>query len=143
MPQTPSRMTIFAVAMTSGVLLALAAHMLSGRLEIGLTSVWRELFPTEANATRSALGWWTIAGAGFVGGFLAGLLAQDLSIRQRRRRRLRRLIGALFFLLLAGAPYFAAATPAPNLPFALGANLAAFVLGTVTAFCGSWFALPK
>jgi hypothetical protein len=43
----------------------------------------------------------------------------------------------------AGAPYLAAAAPAPNLPFALGANLAAFALAMVTAFCGSWFAQPR
>ena len=130
-------MTIFAAAMTSGVLLALAAHMLSVRLGVGLTSVWQDLFPTDANAVRSALGWWMIAGAGFCGSFLGGLLAQDAS------RGRQRLIGMLFFLLLAGMPYLAAAAPAPNLQFALGANLAVFALGTVTAFCGSWFATPR
>ena len=133
-------MTIFATAMTSGVLLALAAHIVAGRLGIGLTSVWQDLFPTDANAVRSALGWWMIAGAGFAGSFLAGLLAQDLSGGQRR---LRWLAGTLFFLLLAGVPYLAAAVPAPNLSFALGANLAVFALATLTAFCGSWFSLPR
>jgi MFS-type transporter involved in bile tolerance (Atg22 family) len=142
MPHDPSRMTIFATAMTSGMLLALAALVVSGRLGISLTSVWRDLFPTDANAVRSALGWWMIAGAGFLGSFLAGLLVQDLGGRNRRRG-LRRLTVALFFILLAGVPYLAAAAPAPNLPFALGANLAGFALGTLTAFCGSWFALPR
>ena len=130
-------MTIFATAMTSGVLLALAAHMLSARLGVGLTSVWQDLFPTDANAVRSALGWWMIAGAGLSGSFLAGLLARDASRGQQR------LIGILFFLLLAGMPYLAATAPAPNLQFALGANLAVFGLGTLTAFCGSWFATPR
>lgn len=136
-------MIIFAIAMTSGLLLALAAHIVSGRLGIGLTSVWRELIPTEANAVRSALGWWMIAGAGLAGSFVAGLLAQDLAAEQRARRRLRRLIATLFFLLLAGVPFIAIALPAPSLPYALGANLAVVVLGMLTAFCGSWFALPR
>ena len=130
-------MTVFAIAMTSGVLMALAAHMLSGRAGIGLTSIWQDLFPTDANAVRSALGWWLIAGAGFTGSFIAGMLAQNFSAGRRR------LTGILFFVLLAGAPYLAAAAPAPNLPFALGANLAAFALAMVTAFCGSWFAQPR
>jgi hypothetical protein len=142
MPQDSSRMTIFATAMTSGLLLALAALMVSGRLGIGLTSVWRDVFPTDANAVRSALGWWMIAGAGFIGSFLTGVLVQDVGGRNRRRG-LRRLTVALFFLLLAGVPYLAAASPAPNLPFALGANLTGFALATLTAFCGSWFALPR
>ncbi|MPZ55111.1 MAG: hypothetical protein GEU91_01190 [Rhizobiales bacterium] len=136
-------MIIFATAMTSGVLLAIAAHMLSGRFGVGLTSIWRELFPTDANAVRSALGWWTIAGTGFAGSFLAGLLAQDGPRGRPRRRGLRWLIGAFAFLLLAGMPYLAIATPAPNLPYALGANLAVIALGMLTAFCGSWFALPR
>jgi hypothetical protein len=139
MPPDLPRMTIFAIAMTSGVLLALSAHMISGRLGIGLTSVWQDLFPTDANAVRSALGWWMIAGAGFVGSFLAGLLAQE----RLAARRLRRLCGTLFFLLLAVVPYLAAAVPARNLPFVLGANLTVLALGFVTAFCGSWFSLPR
>jgi hypothetical protein len=142
MPHDPSRMTIFATAMTSGILLALAALMVSGRLGIGLTSVWRDLFPTDANAVRSALGWWMIGGAGLAGSFLAGLLVQDVDGRNRRRG-LRRLTGALFFTLLAGVPYLATAAPAPNLPFSIGANLVGFALGTLMAFCGSWFALPR
>ena len=137
MPHRSARMTIFAIAMTSGMLLALAVHMLSARLGIGLTRVWQEPVPTDANAVRSALGWWMIAGAGFAGSFGAGLLVQDGS------RRLRRLAGLLLFLLLAAVPSFSAASPAPNLPFALGADMAGFALGTVTAFCGSWFALPR
>jgi hypothetical protein len=135
-------MTVFAIAMTSGLLLAMSAHMVSGRLGVGLASVWQDLFPTDANAVRSALGWWIIAGAGFAGSFLAGLLAQDSSGR-RSVRRLRRLCGMLFFLLLASVPYLATAVPARNLPFVLGANLAVLALGTVTAFCGSWFSVPR
>jgi len=137
MPHRSARMTVFAVAMTSGMLLALAAHMLSGRFGIGLTSVWQDPFPTDAHAVRSALGWWMIAGAGFAGSFGAGLLLQDGS------GRLRRLAGLLLFLLLAAVPTFSTAAPAPNLPFALGADMAGFALGSVTAFCGSWFALPR
>ena len=134
-------MTIFATAMTSGMLLALAAHLLSGRFGIALTSVLLDLFPTDANALRAAFGWWSIAGAGLAGSFLAGLLAQDGG--KGRRRRLRWATGVLVFLLLAGAPYLASGQPAPNLPLQLGADLAAVALGLLTAFCGCWFALPR
>ena len=141
MPPDPSRMAVFATAMTSGVLLALAAHMVSARLGIGLTSIWRDLFPTDANAVRSALGWWMIAGAGLAGSFIAGQLMQ--AQRGGERRGLRRLIGIGFFMLLAGAPYLAMAAPASSLRFALGVNLAVLALGLTTAFCGSWFAMPQ
>jgi hypothetical protein len=135
-------MTIFATATTSGVLLALAAHILTSRVGIGVTSIWQDLFPTNANAVRSALGWWTVAGAGFAGSFIAGALARDGSGGQNGRG-VYRLIVWLFFLLLAAAPYLAVVTPAPNLPFALGADLAMFALGTLSAICGSWFATPR
>jgi hypothetical protein len=143
MPHDPSRMTVFATAMTSGVLLALAAHLLAGHLGAGLTSVWQDLFPTDAHAVRSAFGWWLIAGAGLAGSFLAGLLAQDGPDGGSARRRWRRGIGVLAFLLLAAAPFAAAAPAPPALALALGANLAALALALVTAFCGSWFALPR
>jgi hypothetical protein len=143
MPPAPPRVTTFAGAMTSGLLLALAAHMLSARLGIGLTSVWRELFPTEADATRSALAWWITAGTGLAGGFLTGLLTQSLSVGKRPRRGLLWLIGALFFLVLAGVPHLPTPASAPDLRLGLGADLAAFALGAVTAFCGSWLALSR
>jgi len=136
-------MTIFATAMTSGILLALAAHMLSGRFGIDPTSAWRDLIPNDANAVRSALGWWLILGTGFAGSFLAGLLTQNLSGGQRQRGRPRQMILIVFILMLAGVPYLSAAAPASSLPITLGTNLAVFALGTITAFCGSWFAMSR
>lgn len=143
MPQDPPRITIFAIAMTSGVLLALAAHVLAARFGIGLTSAWRDPIPTDPNALRSALGWWSILAAGFAGSFLAGLLVQIQAGDRRPRRRLQPLIPAVFFLILAGVPHLAAAAPAATLPITLGVNLAVFALGIITAFCGSWFAMSR
>jgi hypothetical protein len=143
MPQDPPRITIFAIAMTSGVLLALAAHVLAARFGIGLTSAWRDPIPTDPNALRSALGWWSILAAGFAGSFLAGLLVQIQAGDRRPRRRLQPLIPVVFFLILAGVPHLAAAAPAATLPITLGVNLAVFALGIITAFCGSWFAMSR
>ena len=143
MPQDPPRITIFATAMTSGLLLALAAHVLSGRFGIGLTSVWQDLFPTDANALRSTLGWWLILAVGFIGSFLAGLLVQDFARSPRPRPRLKRFIAVVFFLALAGAPFLATTPPPTSPPITLGVNLAVFALGAITAFCGSWFAMAR
>jgi hypothetical protein len=139
----PPRITIFATAMTSGILLALAMQILSGRFGIAVGSGWQNLFPTDAHAMRSALGWWLVVATGFLGSFLVGLLAQDLSGRRRPRRKLQGLIAVVFFLTLAGVPFVAAPALASSLPIAFGANVAVFVAGTITAFCGSWFALHR
>jgi hypothetical protein len=140
MPNDSARTTAFATAMTSGMLLALAAHILSGWFGIGMASLWQETMQTDATAMRSALGWWTITAAGLAGGFFVVPLTHYLSGEQRLRQRLRWLVGVLFFLLLAIAPHLAATAPVSSLRVALGANLAVFALATLTAFCGSWFA---
>jgi hypothetical protein len=141
MPQTATRMTVFAIAMTCGILLALSAHMLSGRFGVGLP-VRLDIFQANANPIAAALIWWAIAGAGFVGSFFAGLLAQDAADGPDRRG-LRMLIGVLFFAMLVIVPHVAVLPPIPSLPEAIASNLLAFALGTVTAFCGSWFAAPR
>jgi hypothetical protein len=143
MPQDPPRITIFAIAMTSGVLLALAAHVLAARFGIGLTSAWRDPIPTDPNALRSAFGWWSILAAGYAGSFLTGLLVQMQARDRRSRRRLQPLIPIVFFLILAGAPHLAVDAPSASLPVTFGVNLSVFGLGIVTAFCGSWFAISR
>jgi hypothetical protein len=127
--------------MTSGLLLALAAHALTGRFGIGIISLWQELFPTDAHALHAAFGWWIIAGAGFAGSFCAGLLARYDATRPRRGRQW--LTAGVLFLVLAAAPYLDVSAASHDPRFALGVNLAVFALGTVTAFCGSWFSLQR
>lgn len=141
MSQAVTRMTVFATAMTCGILLALSAQMLSGRFGVGLP-VRLNVFHAGANPIGAALTWWAIAGAGFVGSFFAGLLAQDAS-EGPDRRGLRMLIGVLFFVMLVIVPHVAVVWPAPSLTDSIASNLLAFALGTVTAFCGSWFAAPR
>jgi hypothetical protein len=143
MPHQPHRITIFATAMTGGILLALAAQLLSGRFGIGVASGWQNLSPGDALAMRSALGWWLVVGTGFFGSFLVGLLAQGVSGGRPPPRKLQGLAAAVFFLTLAGVPFLASPGPASSMPITFSANLAVFVAGTVTAFCGSWFALHR
>ena len=62
--------------MISGVLLALAVHMLGARYGLDLGGLWRsdthEFMPAGA-----AIAWWLIATVGFSGGyFTANLMAQ-------------------------------------------------------------------
>jgi hypothetical protein len=135
------RRLILAGAMISGVLLALAVHMLGARFGLDLGGLWRsdsaEFIPAGA-----AIAWWLIATVGFCGGYFTGTLMQSAASGQIPQR-MRRFLIAVGVLLLAGAGQ-AASAPSP-IPTTSGvlAGLAALCLGATMAFCGALFALRK
>jgi hypothetical protein len=128
MPETTyfPRRLILAGAMISGVLLALAVHMLGARFGLDLGGLWRsgtrEFMPAGA-----AVAWWLIASAA------SGQIPQ----------RMRQFLIAVGVLVLAGAGQAASApSPIPTISGVL-AGLAALGLGALMAFCGAHFALRK
>ena len=132
---------ILAGAMISGVLLALAMHMLGARHGLDLGGLWRsdtrDLMPAGA-----AVAWWLIATVGFFGGyFTASLLASAVS--GQIPQRMRQFLIGVGVLLLAGAAQ--AASGPSSIPTIAGvlAGLAALCLGAVMAFCGAHFALRR
>jgi hypothetical protein len=135
------RRLILAGAAISGVLLALAVHMLGARFGLDLGRLWRsdahEFMPAGA-----ALAWWLIATVGFCGGYFTATL-MDSAVSGQIPPRMRQFLIALGVLVLAGAGQ-AASAPSP-LPTVAGvlAGLAALGLGAVMAFCGAHFALRK
>ena len=143
MPETtpfPSRL-ILAAAAISGVLLALAVHMLGARFGLDLGGLWRsdthELMPAGA-----AIAWWLIATVGFSGGYFTATLMQS-AVSGQIPQRMRQFLIAVAVLLLAGAGQAAAApSPIPTISGVL-AGLAALCLGAVMAFCGAHFALRR
>src|SRR5580700_9436079 len=135
------RRLILGGAMVSGVLLALAVHMLGARFGLDLGGLWQsdtgQFMPAGA-----AIAWWLIATVGFSGGhFTANLMHSAVSgqIPQRMRQ----------FLIAVGVLVFAGAGQAASAPSAIPtisgvlAGLAAICLGAVMAFCGAYFALRK
>jgi hypothetical protein len=143
MPETTyfPRRLILAGAMISGVLLALAVHMLGARFGLDLGGLWRsdrrELMPAGA-----AVAWWLIATVGFSGGYFTATL-MDSAVLGQIPQRMRQLLIAAGVLVLAGAGQAASApSPIPTISGVL-AGLAALCLGAVMAFCGAHFALRK
>jgi len=135
------RRLILAGAMISGVLLALAVHMLGARYGLDLGRLWqtdqRQLMPTGA-----ALAWWLIATAGFVGGYFTATLMHS-AVSGQIPQRMRQFLIGIGVLVLAGAGQAAAApSPLPTISGVL-AGLAALCLGAAMAFCGAHFALRK
>lgn len=135
------RPLILGAAMVSGVLLALAVHMLGARYGLDLGGLWRsdshEFMPTGA-----AIAWWLIATVGFSGGYFTATLMQS-AVDGQIPHRMRQFLIAVGVLLLAGAGKAASAPSAiPTFAGVLTA-LAALCLGAVMAFCGAHFALRR
>jgi hypothetical protein len=135
------RRIILAAALLSGVLLALAVHMLGAGYGLDLGGLWRsdvhEFMPAGA-----AVAWWLIATVAFVGGYFTASLMQS-AVSGQIPQRMRQFLIAVGVLVLAGAGQ-AASAPSP-LPTVSGvlAGLAALCLGAAMSFCGAHFALRK
>lgn len=135
------RRLILAGAMISGVMLALAVHMLGQRLGLDLGGLWlsdaADIMPAGA-----AIAWWLIAAMGFVSGYMTANL-MDRAASGRIPDRLRNLLIGIGVLVLAGAGQAASAPNAAATAAGVIAGLVALVLGGVMAFCGAHFALGK
>ena len=95
------RRLILAGAMISGVLLALAVHMLGARFGLDLGGLWRsdarEFMPAGA-----AIAWWLIATVGFCGGYFTANLMHS-AVSGQIPQRMRQFLIAVGVLLLIGA----------------------------------------
>ena len=135
------RRLILAGAIVSGVLLALAVHMLGARYGLDLGGLWRS-DTTSFMPAGAAIAWWLIATVGFSGGYFTANL-MDSAVSGQIPQRMRQFLIAVGVLILAGAGQAASApSPVPTISGVL-AGLAALCLGAVMAFCGAHFALRK
>src|ERR1700742_1043378 len=136
----PSRLILGAAAI-SGVLLALAVHMLGARFGLDLGGLWRS-GASDFMPAGSALAWWLIASVGFCGGYFTATLMHSAASGQIPLR-MRQFLVAIGVLVLAGAGQAASGpSSTPTLAGFLSA-LAALGLGAAMAFCGAHFALRE
>lgn len=135
------RRLILAGAMISGLLLALAVHMLGQRFGLDLGGLWRN-DPDNFMPIGSAVAWWLIAAMAFVGGYVTANLLHSAA-SGRIPQRMRQFLIAIGVLFLAGAGQAASAPDATPTASGVLASLAALGLGGIMAFCGARFALRK
>lgn len=138
---TYPRRLILAGAMISGVLLALAVHMLGQRLGLDLGGLWRN-DGTDIMSAGAAVAWWLIAATAFVGGYAIAMLMNN-AVSGQIPPRLRQFLIAVGVLLLAGVGQAASAPSTIPTVSGMVASLAALCLGGLMAFCGAHFALRK
>ena len=135
------RRLIHGGAMISGVLLALAVHMLGARYGLDLGGLWRS-DTTDFMPAGAAIAWWLIATVGFTGGYFTATL-MDSAVSGQIPARMRQFLIAVGVLVLAGAGQAASApSPIPTISGVLS-GLAALCLGAAMAFCGAHFALRR
>ena len=135
------RRLILGGAVISGVLLALAVHMLVARYGLDLGGLWRSDTQSFMPA-GAAIAWWMIATVAFSGGYFTASLMHS-AVSGQIPQRMRQFLIAVGVLLLAGAGQAAAAPSAIPTISGVLAGIAALCLGAVMAFCGSHFALRK
>ena len=138
---TSPRRIIFAAALLSGLLLALAVHMLGQRFGLDLSGLWRG-DTGELVSPSAALAWWLIAITAFVSGYVAANL-MDRAAAGAIPLRLRQFLIALGVLVLASAGQAASSLRGVPTLSSLLAGLAALGLGATMAFCGAHFALRE
>ncbi len=135
------RHLVLAGAILSGVLLALAVHMLGARYGLDLGGLWR----SDAHAflpAGAAIAWWLIASVGFSGGYFTATLMHS-AVTGQIPLRMRQFLIAIGVLMLAGAGQAASApSPIPTVSGVL-AGIAVLCLGAAMAFCGAHFALRR
>jgi hypothetical protein len=135
------RRIILAGALMSGVLLALAVHMLGARYGLDLGGLWGS-DTSEFMPAGAAVAWWLIATVAFVGGYFTASLMQSAASGQIPQR-MRQFLIAIGVLVLAGAGQAASApSPIPTISGVVS-GLAALGLGAAMSFCGAYFALRK
>lgn len=127
----------YAAAIACGVFAALSAHILLTVFGMGLDRVLRDASAASGHQFLSALAWWAIAAAGFVGGWATGAYliaaARERTFVYRLAQRF--LIAVVFAVATAGG--IMSKTGNIGGTSDVIAGLAALGLGLICAFCGA------
>jgi F0F1-type ATP synthase membrane subunit c/vacuolar-type H+-ATPase subunit K len=127
----------YAAAVACGVFAALIMHILLTVFGLGLDAVLRDTTTGSKQQFVSAMAWWAIGGAGFVGGWataaylIAAARARDLLYRLAQRF----LIALVFVTATVGGIMSKTGNLGGTVDVVAG--LAALGLGLICAFCGA------
>ncbi len=127
----------YAAAIACGVFAALAMHIALTVLGVGLDSVLRDAAVASKQQFVSAMAWWAIGGAGFLGGWAAGayLIAAARERELVYRLAQRFLIGLVFVVATVGGLLSRSGNLGGTVDVIAGVS--ALGLGLICAFCGA------
>jgi hypothetical protein len=132
---------VFTVAVMSGVAIAMVTQVVLARYGIVMAGMWRNLFVANQGQLRSALGWWTIAGAAFVSGFAVAFIMSR--VEWLYLRFLRGWLAAALTIALAALAREIPAAEGVAIAAHVGTSAAAIVVAAVMAGFGGFFALRR
>ncbi|HEX3710948.1 MAG TPA: hypothetical protein VHV56_13810 [Pseudolabrys sp.] len=127
----------YAAAIACGVFAALAVHIAFTVFGIGLDAVLRSAGSGSTQQLTSALAWWAIGGAGFLGGWATGayLIAATREREFVFRLAQRFLIALVFVVATAGGIMSKSGNLGGTIDVIAGVT--ALGLGVICAFCGA------
>ena len=127
----------YAAAIACGVFAALCVHIVLTVFGLGLDAVLRDAAAGHPQQFVSAVAWWAIGGAGFVGGWGTGayLIAAARERELLYRLAQRSLIAVVFAVATAGGIMSKSGNLGGTVDVIAG--LTAFGLGLLCAFCGA------
>jgi len=127
----------YAAAIACGVFAALAVHILLTVFSVGLDSVLRDAIAGSKQQFASALAWWAIGGAGFVGGWASGAyLIAAAREREFIYRLAQRFLIVLVFAIATVGGIMSKTGNLGGTPDVI-AGVSAMGLGMICAFCGA------
>jgi hypothetical protein len=141
-PETPMdtqahRHLHYAAAIACGVFTALAVHILLTVFGFGLDQVLRNPAGASARQFVSAIAWWAIAAAGFLGGWATGVYliaaARERTFVYRLAQRF--LIAVVFAVATIGGVMSKSGNAGGTIDVIAG--LTALSLGLICAYCGT------
>jgi hypothetical protein len=127
----------YVAAVACGMFAALAVHIVLTVFGVGLDSVLRDLTAGSKQQFASALAWWAIGAAGFVGGWAAGayLIAAAREREFVYRLAQRFLIALVFAIATAGGLLSKTGNLGGTVDVIAGVT--ALGLGLICALCGA------
>jgi len=133
------RVLIYAVALTAGVIAALAAQIWLAAAGYELS--WHQVFSTKAQL-RTAGPWWAIAGAAFITAGFCGSALSRLALPWRFRT-LRWGLAGLGIFALAHIGHLAGAQTSASAGMQVAANLTAVGIAGVMALLGAFLTVRR
>lgn len=132
---------VFAIALMSGLMIAMVTQVVLARYEIVMSGMWRTLFVAGQAQLRSALAWWTIAGAAFIGGFAVAFVMSR--VEWLYLRFLRGWLAAALVIALAVLARDVPSAEGIGIAGHVGTSAAAMIVAGVMAGFGGYFALRR
>lgn len=132
-----SRRLHYAAAIGCGVFAALTVHIALTVFGLGIDSGLRDALPTSKQQFIAALAWWGIAGAGFIGGWAAGVYLIAAARGHEFIFRLARAFLIGIVVVVATIAGIMSKTGSAGGTVDVIASLTALGLGLVCAFCGA------